>query len=48
MKVININLMGSLNMALYAAQEMVKRHTGVIISQSESTWGRMLTPLKEV
>lgn len=32
MKVININLMGSLNMALYAAQEMVKRHTGVIIN----------------
>lgn len=32
MKVININLMGSLNMALYAAREMVKRHTGVIIN----------------
>lgn len=32
MKVININLMGSLNMALYTAREMVKRHSGVIIN----------------
>ena len=32
MKVININVMGSLNMAYYAAREMVKRHTGVIVN----------------
>ena len=32
MKVINVNLMGSLNMAYYAAHDMVKRHSGVIIN----------------
>lgn len=32
MKVVSINLMGTLNMALYAAREMIKRHTGVILN----------------
>lgn len=32
LKVIDINLVGTINMSLYAAREMVKRHSGVIVN----------------